>query len=243
MKISFCTTCMGRLHHLKLTLPKNLETAESYPDHEFILLNYGSKDAMHEWCVENLRDQISSGRLKYFRTEKPTFFMHSHAKNLACRQATGQIIINLDADNYLVPGYVEFAADSLAGGRCIVASHPEDAFGVAGSFGKIAVLKEHFYSVNGYDEDIDYGWGWEDNHFINRVVWQNHIEIVMADKALCRVIEHGNDERVENCMGKDMSRNQAATWRKLMDARSRGRYVANEGVPWGFASDLRQEEV
>jgi hypothetical protein len=140
-----------------------------------------------------------------------------------------------------VPGYVEFAVKNMAAGDCIVASHPEDEFGVSGSFGKIAVLKEHFYSVNGYDENIDYGWGWEDNHFINRVVWQNQIKIVMADKTLCRVIDHGNDERVENCIGKDMAANQAATWQNLMAVRSSGKYVANEGTYWGFASDLKQE--
>jgi glycosyltransferase involved in cell wall biosynthesis len=242
MMISFCTTCMGRLHHLKETLPKNLETAESHADHEFVLLNYGSKDGMHEWCRENLRPHIISGRLKYFRTNAPDSFLHSHAKNIAHRRASGEIIVNLDADNYLVDGYVEFVMENLKEGR-IITSPENDIDGVPGCFGKIALFKEQFYSVNGYEEDIEMGWAWEDNHLINRIIWQNDINPIKAPRELCRTISHGDDERLSNCNGngRDILAGKESTWAMLMESRKKQSYIANVGRRWGHASDLSSD--
>ena len=60
-KISFCTACMGRAHHLKRTVPKNLRDNSDYPQVEFVLLNYGSPDDMHEWVGKNLGREMAEG--------------------------------------------------------------------------------------------------------------------------------------------------------------------------------------
>lgn len=44
--ISFCTVCMNRTLHLKETLIKNIRDNSAYPNLEYVLLNYGSKDEM-----------------------------------------------------------------------------------------------------------------------------------------------------------------------------------------------------
>ncbi|KKL80749.1 hypothetical protein LCGC14_2001600, partial [marine sediment metagenome] len=48
-KISFCTTCMGRLYNLKETLPKNIEANGEYPNVEFVILDYNSSDGLGDW--------------------------------------------------------------------------------------------------------------------------------------------------------------------------------------------------
>ena len=46
---SFCCTCMGRAHPLKITLPVNLATLSRFPDAEIVLVNYNSPDDLDSW--------------------------------------------------------------------------------------------------------------------------------------------------------------------------------------------------
>lgn len=229
---------MGRLHHLKQTFQVNLKIAAQYPNCEFILLNYGSQDQMHEWCKENMMKYIDKGIVKYFITKEPTYFSHSHAKNIAYKQATGDILVNLDADNYIVAGYIKFISDVLAKNECIIAAPPVDLFGNTGCFGKIALKKEYFYNVGGYEEAIDYGWGWEDNHLLNRAVWYNKVPVIFVDPSLCHTILHGDEERAENSKSKDLFLNEQLTKAKLLELQKTGDFVANKGRKWGYAKDL-----
>ncbi|MFD2148711.1 glycosyltransferase family 2 protein [Mucilaginibacter antarcticus] len=76
-KISFCTTCMNRLSHLKQTLKRNILDNEDYPNLEFILLDYNSTDGLKEYVRSELHTFITSKKLVYYRTEEP--------KNITCR--------------------------------------------------------------------------------------------------------------------------------------------------------------
>ena len=60
-KVAFFTTCMNRLHHLKKTLPQNIKDNQDYEDCVFVVLNYNSRDGLHEWMLENMAEQIKSG--------------------------------------------------------------------------------------------------------------------------------------------------------------------------------------
>jgi len=100
--ISFCTTCMGRLYNLKETLPQNIEDNKAYPNLEFVILDYNSKDNLWEWMSRNMMDHILSGRVSYYRTTEPKYFSMSHSRNIAYKVAKGEIVNNLDADNYTV---------------------------------------------------------------------------------------------------------------------------------------------
>ena len=113
MKISLCTTCMGRAHHLKQTLPRNLADSvdSSRPDAvEFVVLDYSSSDDLAEWITTNpeLRPYLEAGILKFARSEGHTSFRHSHAKNMAHALATGDYVCNVDADNFLGFGFVHY---------------------------------------------------------------------------------------------------------------------------------------
>ena len=67
-KISFCTTCMGRLHDLKVTLPFNIKDNQDYDDLEFVILDYNSGDNLWDWMKNNMSHEIEIGKVSYYRT-------------------------------------------------------------------------------------------------------------------------------------------------------------------------------
>lgn len=229
---------MGRLHHLSLTLPMNIINTGSYPDREFIILNYGSKDGMDEWARNNLIPWIDKGIVKYYKTESPEYFNAAHAKNIAHRQATGDILCNVDADNFLLEGFAELLINYHTKSKCVVASPSVDAFGTPGSCGKISVIKEHFYSVNGYDENWSIGWGWDDVNFRYRVRMQNNLQYHEVHPKWCRAIGHTNEERGKNFKNKDVLKTEKLSVEHLEKIVQNKNYVANQSHEWGTVNDL-----
>src|SRR5581483_1771791 len=107
-KLSYCTTCKGRLHHLQETLLLNLEFSKHLTGIEFVLLDYSSGDGLGAWVEERFQAQMDSGALVYYRLDHQASFFMAHAKNVAHRLARGEIVCNLDADNYTAIGFSEF---------------------------------------------------------------------------------------------------------------------------------------
>src|SRR5688572_31144005 len=103
--ISFCTTCMGRIHDLAQTLPRNMADNADYPALEFVLLDYHSRDGLEQWVKDHLMPHIESGRLVYARTVEPEWYEMAHSRNVAFKLASGQIVCNVDADNWTGPGF------------------------------------------------------------------------------------------------------------------------------------------
>lgn len=238
MKISFCTTCMGRLHHLEQTLPINLINTASYPNREFILLNYGSKDDLHNWVKKHLTEYIEAGIVKYYRTKIPKYFVATHAKNIAHRQATGDILCNVDSDNFLLQGFAEHIVEQINESSCIIASPSYDMFDTPGSCGKIALKREHFYSVNGYDEDINQGWGWDDTNFQMRARLQNNLKLKNFGKKWCICINHSDCERIKNFVNHNLVFTKEKSIEITKKAYENKNYIVNQNKNWGIISDL-----
>ena len=99
---------MNRLHHLKKTLPQNLEDNIGYPKIEFVVLDYSSKDGLSDWIYDKMSSYVEKGILKFYRTDKPESFVHSHAKNAVSKLATGEVLCNIDADNYTGLDFAHF---------------------------------------------------------------------------------------------------------------------------------------
>lgn len=237
MKISFCTTCMGRLHHLCQTLPINIHNTSNI-DREFIILNYGSKDDLHNWVMNNLKQFMKEGIVKYYRTKIPTHFHATHAKNIAHKQATGEILCNLDADNFVLRGYGELLIENLKK-PCLIGSPSEDLFGASGCCGKITCLKDHFYSVNGYNEEIKNGWGWEDLDFKKRILGKNNIPYLEIDQKYNVVLQHSNEERTKNFPDRDLEKTKKESIQITSNSIEKKDYIVNKNKNWGFISDLQ----
>jgi len=164
-KVSFCTTCMNRLEQYKQTAVKNIRDNLSYPFVEHVLLDYNSKDGLEEWVKSNLRQWVDCGRLKYYKTTEPKYFDMSHAKNCAHKLATGDILVNLDCDNFTGVGYASFL-------NTLFQQNSNVAVNLANNEGAVAVSRDNFVKLGGYDESF-LPMTFQDQDFLARAFFAN----------------------------------------------------------------------
>jgi hypothetical protein len=205
-KVSFCITCKGRLEHLKQTLPQNLRNNANYPNTEFVILDYDSPDGLEDWIRKNFQAEIDSGKIRYAKFQPAPHFKMAHAKNMAHRVATGDVLCNLDADNVTGPGFAKWLNEQFTANpnsvvrvrfRSFAQRVKEGHLFDNGYGGRIAIGREHFEKLHGYDERFN-GWGNDDNNFIQRTT-KSGLNIVRIPESMRgSVIDHGDKERTVN---------------------------------------------
>ncbi len=166
MKISFCITSRNRLRQLEKTLEKNLALIGN---HEIALVNYGCEQGLDRF-IEQFTPQIQSGILRYFSVTGISQFHAAKAKNLSHRLATGDILFNLDGDNFI-------SADLIQKTVNLFKLHPYSILHAAhidgstnhGTCGRIALHRDNFYHLGGYDEAL-LPMGAQDTNLIERGV-------------------------------------------------------------------------
>lgn len=221
---------MGRRHHIEQTFLHNLALCQKHlSQFELVLVNYHSQDGLDTWVKENLGNALSNGQVQYYHTTHPTYFHVAHAKNLAHKLARYPLVVNLDADNYLSIFYL-YALQRLQPKEILCV--PFDQHFIPGSYGRIALYKEDFISLGGYDEHLNLGWGVEDRDFIDRAHASGLKKRFIPSPLTGSVIQHSNTERLQN------RQDQSPTARDTALKRSRsnlaaGRLVANPSQPWG----------
>lgn len=105
MKISYVTNCHNRLWQLKQTLDHNLKFTKS-SEVELCILAYND-DETYDFLIKHYIDYIKDGRLKVSKHHdnyKPfdgSDYACGYVKHLAHQMATGKIVFNLDADNFI----------------------------------------------------------------------------------------------------------------------------------------------
>lgn len=199
LKISFCTVCMNRLHHLKQTLPVNLQANASYQDLEFVLLDYNSTDGLEEWIKCELEEYIQSGRLVYYKTTEPKYFHRSHSRNMVFKLATGDVVCNIDADNFTGKDFAHYLnAQFTTDKNIFVAADTSNRhYFIRDVCGRICLRKEDFDAIGGFDEYME-GYGDEDRDLINRLKLLGRQEIIILDRRFLTAIKHSDMERVQN---------------------------------------------
>ncbi len=236
--LSLCTTCMGRIDHLRRTMPENIAAAEGQAV-EFVLLNYSSPDSCDEWVHQTLKHEMALGIVAYYRYDGATQFHHAHAKNLAHRLARGSIICNVDADNYIGQGFAEYLLNAFS-------IYPNSFFRAVpfleGIFGRLAFLKSDFYRLGGYDETLKHGWGWEDEDLILRAKALGLNEMFIEDLAFLRFISHDDGERVKYTSCKIKEDSSEKHREMSMESRARGDLIANKGLHWGSGKIIKNFE-
>ncbi len=207
MKVSFCTTCMGRAHHLRQTLARNLADTVSWvrPEAvEFVVVDYSSPDDLVEWFEDDpaLAPYRERGILRLVRVPHQTHFRHSHAKNLAHRAATGDIVCNVDADNFVGAGFDAYLrAVFTRRPRSVVATSRLDRGLVdprwQGCMGRVALRRTDFDALGGYDESDRFrGWSGEDHDLLLRAVRSRLVPVQLRDRRFLEVVTHSDLERV-----------------------------------------------
>jgi hypothetical protein len=198
-KISVCTVCGNRLPYLSQTLPVNIAENSDSPNLEFVVLNYNSKDGMDEWMKANMKIHMESGLLRYYKTNEPEYFILSHSKNMVTKLATGDIICNIDADNFAGPGYFRWVEECFNrhGPDTLITTIRRDAIPYRDQGGKLCFTKALFNAVNGYDESL-FGYGMDDVELANRLENAGARRVFIKDEKFLRFIGHSDLERVLN---------------------------------------------
>lgn len=105
MKLSYCTTCYNRLWQIAKTLPYNTQYLKCY-EVELVIVAYND-DSILPFLQANYADYLNDGRIRVIEhTEDKIFSDGSHwscgyVKDIAHRQAIGDVLFNLDADNFI----------------------------------------------------------------------------------------------------------------------------------------------
>lgn len=180
MRISFCTSCCNRTHYLQQTLQHNLQQIAG-TDHQIIVVDYGSSDDLQLFMQHFHRHE----NLKFYSIDTDDWHM-SKAKNAAHAAADGDILFNLDCDNFISkklishvetvmseqPNCIFHNADCPAGEPTdldyTTASILPDMWSHGdGTGGRIALKAENFFMLGGYDESLEV-MGYQDNDLISR---------------------------------------------------------------------------
>ena len=191
--ISYCIVCMNRAEHLKLTLPQNIKD-NLHNNVEFVLLNYNSSDDLETWCQSEMPEYIESGILKYFKTTDPAYFHRGHSRNMAFRLASGKIICNLDADNFLGKGFTEYVL-AVFNEKEKIFIRGGGANNVA-TYGRILFPSETLPKLTGYDEFME-GYGAEDDDFTYRLETAGYSPVYFRQMEFSNVLDHSNTSRVK----------------------------------------------
>lgn len=172
--ISVVTTCMNRKEDLKRSLPQNLEDSKSYPNAEFIVLDYNSRDGVEHWIKNNMIDYVRSGRLKFYRCTDSEYFQPNHSRNISFRLATGELVANVDADNIMHKKYLERLNQcaTVADQKIMIVAEdflrPDS--GRLKLRGRFACYKKDIELLRGFDEKLDNGFSNDDVNFVFRAM-------------------------------------------------------------------------
>ena len=190
--IVFCTTCKGRSQHLKLTLPKNLADNADFPDCKFVIVDYSSTDDVSSYVYWTFREEIASGRIVLYHAPEQEKFRMAHAKNMAHRLGIlegGDILVNLDADNYTGPGFARYVAERFEqDSNVFLWAHVTKTDGSQrGISGRVAVSARAFLLAGGYDEKY-VTWAPDDKDFNARLRRIGYRRAEIPEEYLCVVL-------------------------------------------------------
>jgi hypothetical protein len=239
LSVSLVTRCMNRLHDLKVTLPRNLRDNADYPWVEHVLVDYNSTDGLGDWVRAEMMPHVEAGRLAYYRTDEPQFFRPNHSQNVTFRAAAGELVGNVDADNFTHAGYARRLAEcASAAARVLVV--PENFLlpGTKRLFlkGRFAAYRADIDALGGFDEELDEGFGNDDVSFALRAMLAGLRVVRYESRYADDRLPTTDAERVALVENKDYramrDRNGEVTWAKL----AKGVTEVNRGSHWGRAT-------
>ena len=195
--ISLCITCMNRLFHLKETIEQNIKDNAAYPHIEFVLIDYNSQDGLEDYVKENLQSYIDKGILNYYKTTEPKNFHASYAKNLSHALAQGEIVCNLDGDNFTGKDFA-FYLNYLFNKKGENSIYQFFKRPLWGTVGRLSFYKEVFNKLGGYDEAL-LPIGHEDLDLVNRAREMGiNLDITPIENFL-KYLSNTTKEKAENC--------------------------------------------
>ena len=181
-RLSFCITCKDRLDHLKQTLGRNLsDNAEDRRDIEFVLVDFATL-GLTEYIQATFPTELADGYLRYFSSAALPYWSAPVAKNTSHVLARGDILANLDADNYTQyrgGRFILSVFDQYGGDVLFHFRKPDGRY--QGTSGRIAVSRTAFRELGGYNQAL-LPVGFDDLDFVHRfrAKWPRKPSVVFA---------------------------------------------------------------
>lgn len=189
--VSFIVTCMGRLGHLRASLPRLAAQGDS----ECILVDYSCPDGCGAWA------EAEFPAVRVVRVPGQQTFNLARARNAGAAAARTPWLCFVDADVVVAPRFADALRPLLLPGRLLRASPLEPEL-----WGTHAVPAGDFARVGGYDECFE-GWGGEDVDFFARLV-EAGCRPAAFPAGLLEPIRHADAERVRFHADKDRQRSR-----------------------------------
>jgi hypothetical protein len=239
-KISICTTCMNRTYDLKQTYIKNIEDNIDYPNIEFVLLNYNSEDDMEEWIKANFIKYIDIGILNYYKTTEPKYYEMGHSRNIAFKLANGNIVNNVDADNFINKDFAKTI-------NLLAQIQPEKAVFCKGKrqmHGRLGLYKNEFINLGGYDEDL-IGYGFDDHSLLYRAMNSGYKMMWWGSICPMSRIKTDRNKKTENMNNKNWKETEKINKEITLNKIKNGQTITNIGRHWGKATVIKnfKEEI
>ena len=199
--LSFCITCMNRIYQIKDTLRKNLNNnINSKYKIEFILVDFGSKDGLKEYVLENFKDELDSEYLKFYYTDELKYWHSPIAKNTSHLLGNGKYVVNLDCDNFTGINGADFLIDYYKNkGDNIIIHQSSNIFG-SGTMGRISMTKQNFLKIGGYNQSL-FPMSHQDGDIVNRAILNGLKYYNLKNKEYNKAIINDKKESLKNCYG------------------------------------------
>jgi glycosyltransferase involved in cell wall biosynthesis len=181
-RLSIVTTCKGRLHHLRQSLPTFL----AQPDCEVIVVDFDCPDG----TAETVARDFPAARV--VKLENEPHFDINRGRNAGADAATGEWLAFIDADVLIVPDFHARLAPRLKPGR-FLRFFPERRG--TSLFGTAVMRRADFLAVGRYDEVMQ-GYGADDQEMYFRLVLSGVEAMEMELDLIARVIDHDTAARI-----------------------------------------------
>jgi hypothetical protein len=153
--VSFCITHQNRFEFLKETLPKNLDDNRAQRDQtEIVLVDFNLNSQINDWIRDHFLNDIHSGLLSYYHTERLEKWSAPIAKNTAHALARGSILTNLDCDNFTGKNGGEFIVNQFKSHLAGILLWQHSGIKRDGTFGRMSIASAYFDLLGGYDEQF-----------------------------------------------------------------------------------------
>ncbi len=181
---------------------------------------------IRDWVFSEFRDFLKEGYLKYYHSDRLETWHASIAKNASHSVAEGAILVNLDCDNYTGPEGSQFIVDTFSEYPFNIVLWQFSGKKQDGSFGRIALTRDMFFQLGGYDESF-LPMGYQDDDLLDRARHLGLVKVRSKDKRFNQCIRH-EKYRPSDISYKEMKMRN----KKLSKMHIRqGRLEANGGFP------------
>lgn len=184
LDVAFVTTCKGRLHHIRETLP--LLVAQNPA--EIVVVDYSCPDKVGDWVQNNFP------LVKVVRIADDPGFSLPRARNQGARQTHSPWLCLIDGDIKVQGPWTEWMAKNLDEAHFYRASLVNGQRDKE-TYGSVICPRPAFEAIGGYDEAFR-GWGGEDDDLYARLALEAGLTEAAYPSTFVEAIHHDDSERV-----------------------------------------------